>query len=175
VATEPTNLGFLTVTQENGGYLGGYLVTNVWGRPLEFRLTSAVQPNRVQQVLYAATLVPYICGELIGKALVDKAGVPVQLVVTTCEHALGLRLKLEVPVVWLAPADDPRAAGPLAVALPAGRGALVCHGRYPGDVAAVRDLLARLDGSLDLSEPFARVREAVAEARKMGVTGTRAA
>jgi hypothetical protein len=175
VATGPTNLGFLTVAQENGGYFGGYLVTNVWGRPLEFRLTSAVQPNRVQQVLYAATLVPYVCGELIGKTLVDKAGVPVQLVVTTCEHALDLRLRLEVPVVWLAPPDDARAAGPLAVPLPGGRGALVCHARHPGDAAAVRELLARLDGSLDLSEPFARVREAVAEARKMGVTGPRAA
>ena len=99
---------------------------------------------------------------------IDKAGVPVQLVVTTCEHALDLRLKLEVPVVWLAPADDPRAAGPLAVPLPGGRGSLICHDRHPADVATVRDLLARLDGSLDLTEPFARVREAVAEARKMG-------
>src|SRR5262249_18989159 len=145
--------------------------TNVWGRPLEFRLTSAVQPNRVQQVLYAATLVPYICGELIGKALVDKAGVPVQLVMTTCEHALDLRLRLEVPVAWLAPPDDARASGPLAVPLPSRRAALVCHARHPGDAAAVRELVERLDGSLDLSEPFARVREAVAEARKMGVTG----
>src|SRR5437588_8117327 len=40
------NLGFLTIVQENGSYQGGYLVTNLWGRPLEFRLSSAVQPNR---------------------------------------------------------------------------------------------------------------------------------
>ena len=41
---------------EASGYLGGYLVTNTWGRPLEFRLSSAVQPNRVQQILYAGTM-----------------------------------------------------------------------------------------------------------------------
>src|SRR6476659_123684 len=64
--TGPLNLGFLTILQDGTSYLGGYLVTNQWGRPLEFRLTSAVQPNKVQQVLYAATLVPYICGDLIG-------------------------------------------------------------------------------------------------------------
>jgi hypothetical protein len=170
VASTPLNIGFLSVLQEGGGYLGGYLVTNVWGRPLEFRLSSAVQPNRVQQILYANTLVPYICGDLIGKALVEKAGLPVQLIVTTCESALDLRLKLEVPVVWLAPPDDSRAGGPLAVELPETRGVLVCHSRCPGDMAAVRQLLAEMNG-LDLVEPFARIREAIGEARKMGVAG----
>jgi hypothetical protein len=169
VASTPLNLGFLTVLQEGGSYLGGYLVTNVWGRPLEFRLSSAVQPNKVQQILYAGTLVPYICGELIGKTLVEKAGLPVQLVLTTCEAALDLRVKLEVPVVRLAPPDDGRASGPLAVELPDGRGLLVCHARQPGDVTVVRQLLAELNG-LDLVEPFSRIREAIAEARKLGVT-----
>jgi hypothetical protein len=164
------NLGFLVVQQENGGYVGGYLVTNTWGRPLEFRLSSAVQPNKVQQVLYAATLVPYVCGDLIGKTLVDRAGVPVQLVVTTCEHALDLRLKLEVPVAWLAAADVAQAKGPLALPLPNGRDALVCHERHPGDVQTIGNLLASL-GGVDLAEPFNRVKEAITEARKMGVTG----
>src|SRR5687767_3696173 len=71
-----TNLGFLSVFQEAGGYLGGYLVTNAWGRPLEFRLTSAVQPNRVQQILYGDTLPAYLCGELIGKTLIEKTATP---------------------------------------------------------------------------------------------------
>src|SRR5262249_7230983 len=57
--TSPPNVGFLTVLQEPSGYLGGYLVTNLWGRPLEFRLTSAVQPNKVQQILYGDTLLSY--------------------------------------------------------------------------------------------------------------------
>ena len=166
MASTPLNLGFLTVLQEGTGYLGGYLVTNVWGRPLEFRLSSAVQPNKVQQILYAGTLMPYICGDLIGKTLVDKAGVAVQLVVTTCESALDLRLKLEAPVVWLAPPGDERAAGPLTVPLPNNRGSLVCHAHYPGDVDLVRQLLAEIDAGLDLTEPFARIREAITEAQR---------
>src|ERR1051325_513871 len=109
VAQNTTNLGFLSVTEEASGFLGGYLVTNSWGRPLEFRISSAVQPNKVQQILYGDTLQAYLCADLIGKTLVDKAGVPVQLVVTDREAVLGLRLKIEVPVVWLAKADDPRA------------------------------------------------------------------
>jgi hypothetical protein len=164
------NLGFLTVLHEANGYLGGYLVTNHWGRPLEFRLSTAVQPNRVQQILYGGTLQPYICADLIGKTLVDKTGVPVQLVLTDTEAVLDLRFKLEVPVLWLAPAG---AGSKNATPCPAGarQGAVFCHSRYPQDVPPVRELLERLDGILDLGEPFVRIREAVGEARKLGVTG----
>jgi len=44
------------------------------------------------------------------------------------------------------------------------------HARFPEDKPAIEQLLERLDGRLDLNEPFVRVREAIAEARKMGVT-----
>jgi hypothetical protein len=167
----------LTILHEASGHLGGYLVTNTWGRPLEFRLSSAVQPNKVQQILYGGTLLPYICADLIGKTLVDKAGMPVGLVVTDREAALDLRLKLDAPVLWLANADDPRAlalaGGPAAVApAAAGRGPLLCHSRFAStDVPAARELLARLDSAFDLAEPFSRIREAIAEARKLGVNG----
>ena len=63
----PVALGFLTFLQEPSGWLGGYLVTNGWGRPLEFRLTTAVQPNRVQAALYGTTLTEYLLADLIGK------------------------------------------------------------------------------------------------------------
>ena len=172
--TALTNLGFLTVLHEANGYLGGYLVTNVWGRPLEFRLSSAVQPNRVQHILYAATLESYICADLIGKTLVDKTAVPVQLIVTDRETVLDLRLKLECPVLWLAAADDARASalaagGAEVTPGQSGRGPLLCHPRFADDVVRSRDLLGQLDAAFDLVEPFVRIREAIGEARKMGV------
>ncbi len=169
------NLGFLTIAHEPNGYVGGYLVTNQWGRPLEFRLSTAVQPNRVQQVLYGDTLEPYICADLIGKTLVEKTSVPAGLILTDCASALDLRLRLESPVVWLAAPDDP-SAGRLSEAgccvRPArdGRGAILCHARFPSDVAVVRGLLDEVDGMVDPAEPFARIKEAMGEARKMGVT-----
>lgn len=158
-----TNLGFLTVLHESSGYLGGYLVTNVWGRPLEFRLTSAVQPNRVQNILYAGTLEPYICADLIGKTLVDKSAVPVQLLVTDRAAVLDLRLRLDCPVICLAEVEGTQVA---ALAEP---GPLRCHARFPEDVERTRDLLGNLDAGFDLAEPFVRIREAIGEARKMGV------
>ena len=172
-ATAPINLGFLTVLHEANGYLGGYLVTNNWGRPLEFRLSTAVQPNRVQQILYAGTLKAYLCADLIGKTLVDRTSVAAQLLVTDTEAVLELRQRVEVPVVWVAAADDPagqaRANTEMCVETARrGRGPVLAHPRFPGDVPVVRELLASLEGIVDLGEPFARIREAITEARKLG-------
>jgi hypothetical protein len=158
-ATATLNLGYLTVVQDPSGYLGGYLVTNQWGRPLEFRLSTPVQPNRVQQILYAETLGPYICGDLIGKTLVEKTGVAVQIVVTDTEAALELRHRLDIPVVLVdltaAPGTSPNVRG---------------HPRFPEDGPAIQEVLDKVKGSFDLAEPFQRIREAMAEARKMGVS-----
>src|SRR5437763_16754070 len=117
-ATLPTHLhlGFLTVFAEPTGYLGGYLVTNSWGRPLEFRLSTAVQPNKVQQILYAGTLTEYLCADLIGRTLVEKTGIPPHLLVTDSVNVLPLRSRVDVPVVAAVPAppvaDAPGSSGP---------------------------------------------------------------
>jgi hypothetical protein len=169
------NLGFLTVFHESSGYVGGYLVTNNWGRPLEFRLSTAVQPNRVHQVLYGPSLVPYVCGDLIARTLVEKTATQAQLLLTDTEAVLDLRLKVATPVVWLAPADH-KLAGDANLVRPAGSGCgpILCHPRLPDDGGLVRDLLAQAEG-MDLVEPFVRIREAMSEARKMGVTNRAAA
>ncbi|HEX4589185.1 MAG TPA: hypothetical protein VH120_04610 [Gemmataceae bacterium] len=173
LASNPGHLGFLTVLHEAGGYLGGYLVTNLWGRPLEFRLSSAVQPNRVQQILYGDTLAGYICGELIGQTLFDKTTTAAQIILTDTAAAWNLRRGIDAPVAWIVPPGDPRAAAEQAsiVVRPATgyRGPLLAHPEFPDDAPRLKELFERLAG-LDLAEPFARIREAIAEARKMGVT-----
>ncbi len=157
------NVGFLAVGQENSGFVGGYLVTNSWGRPLEFRLTSAVQPNKVQQILYGTTLPHFLCGELIGKTLIEKTATPVQMVVTDNPLALDLRRKIDIPVVlWQETPADPPTGVPV-------NDRLFCHAQFPDDVATIQTFLQRLS-TLDLGEPFLRIREAMTEARKLGMT-----
>jgi len=184
VTSTPLKLGFLTVLEEPSGYLGGYLVTNAWGRPLEFRLSTAVQPNRVQQILYGDTMRPYVCAEII---------------VTDCHPALDLRRLIEIPVVWLATSGDrlvplslggrgvrgeggqeideaPQSDSSLASAdiaapvtsLPVGN--VYCHRQFGADKPAVCKLMERLPEAFDLAEPFIRISEAMDEARKMSVT-----
>lgn len=167
----PANLGFLTIAQEASGYLGGYLVTNPWGRPLEFRLSSAVQPNRVHQILYGKSLEPFLCSDLIGKTLIEKASTPVQTVIVDHPAALDLRNSLAAPVGFFQPVLRME-GGKIEAGLPVTE-TLQCHAQYPDDVAALTEMLSRL-GNFDLGEPFGRIREALAEARKLGV-GQRAA
>lgn len=162
------HLGFLTIHHDQQGYSGGYLVTNAWGRPLEFRLTSPVTPNKVQQLLYGPTLRPYLCSDLIGKTLIDKAGSAATLIITDNDAALELRNQSNTPVAWLAPMDHPRVAELSATVVAKTKSyALLAHPKYPDDVTAIKDILHQTDVT-DLSEPFARIREALAEARKMG-------
>jgi hypothetical protein len=163
------NLGFLAVLQDPGGVLGGYLVTNTWGRPLEFRLTTAVQPTRVQQVLYGPTLTDYMHADLIGKALIEKTSILPGLIVTDTASVLGLRSRIDVPVVGVIPAGEVTSdlivfnheRSPLPLVIPA---------KFAEDREVIEARLGQIDPAVDLTEPFTRVREAVAEARKMGVT-----
>jgi hypothetical protein len=172
VATGTLNLGFLTILHEQTGYVGGLLITNVWGRPLEFRLSTAVQPNRIQQILYGGTLQPYICADLIGKTLIEKTGLAAQCVFTDREEVLDLRRKVDVPVAWLNERNDPVSGMLISCPRPSsdGKSEVFCHGQFPGDVPRVQEVLQRLEEALDPMEPFSRIREAIGEARKMGVT-----
>ena len=146
-------------------------MTNSWGRPLEFRLTTAVQPNRVQQILYGPTLPEYLHAELIGKTLIEKTSVAPALIVTDSLAALALRDRLAIPVVAVRTgnADDD---GPDILQLTHVRSSVMLAylAKYPSDKAAIDERLDRVDSAVDLAEPFARIREAVIEARKMGVT-----
>ncbi len=171
----PTTLhiGFLTVFGEGSGYLGGYLVTNSWGRPLEFRLSTAVQPNKVQQILYGATLTEYLCADLIGKTLVEKTATPAHLIVTDSPNVLALRSRVDAPVVAALPEGQVPASTydrPL-TAIPHVRSSLplILEAKWELDEDRVRAILDRVDSALDLAEPFTRIREAMGEARKMGV------
>ncbi len=69
--------------------------------------------------------------------------------------------------MWAVPGE--RAAAPEGA--PRGlRANVQTHARFPQDEAAVRAVLERMQGLVDLGEPFTRIREAIGEARKMGVT-----
>jgi hypothetical protein len=164
-------IGFLTVIEDPTGWVGGYLVTNAWGRPLEFRLTSAVQPNRVQIVLYGPTLEQYLYADVIGKTLVEKTSIRPDLIVTDCAEMLGLRSRIDIPVIGVAlPSRDRGGAESITVIQPNGRESIHLPRRFASDEPIVAARLEAVDPAVDLSEPFARIREAVAEARRMGVS-----
>lgn len=159
------HLGFLTIQHDSQGFSGGYLLTNAWGRPLEFRLTSTVQPTKVQQLLYGPTLRPYLCADLLGKSLVEKAALPPSLVITDCDAALNLRLHIPVPLAWLAPPEQAPLSAQESIVIQADSYSLISHRHHPEDAELIKRLL-HASSIADLVEPFSRIREALTEARK---------
>ena len=155
--------GFLTVLHDAAGFTGGFLVTNAWGRPLEFRLTTPVQPNRVQQILYGSTLADYIHADLIGKTLVEKTSAVPTLIVTDTLEALPLRSRVGIPVVAVGRHDSEFVFEHERSTLP-----LTLLAIHAGDRETIEAMLNELDSGVDLAEPFARIREALSETRSTG-------
>ncbi len=108
-------IGFLTaIGDPQRGHVAGLLVTNRFGRPLEFQCTTVVKANRTQEILYGPTLVPFILGELISRTLIEKVGVKPHLIVTDRDEILEVRNHVSIPVISFAalPMATPPAAAP---------------------------------------------------------------
>jgi len=161
---EQLRLGFLTAVEvPEKGFVGGLLVTNQHGRPLEFQCTAPVRPNATQEILFGPTLRPFVIGELIGGALVAKAAVRPRLILTDRHEALELRNHVDQPVALVETDDGSRADEAGGPVLRVGSRRLRFHAAHAADRAAVETEARVIPASADLGEPFDRVRDALAE------------
>lgn len=166
-------IGFLTAIElPQRGYVGGLLVTNHLGRPLEFQCTAPVKPNRTQEILYGPTLVPFLLGEVIGCTLVEKATVKPDLILTEQQEILELSDNIDVPVAYLKPVNDETfhtdrlEISTSAVQL--GRQKIFLHSAHNNGQEAIKKLCEAVPQEADLHEPFERVRDALHEALQAG-------
>lgn len=174
-----TTLGFLSfVDQRPHGVLGGFLIVNTRGRPLEFHCSTPVQTNRAQEILYGPTLRPFLFGELVGKTLIEHAKLPVDAILVDSSDTLDLRKAVNVPVAVVADAEEtgmlfakqPPGLSDLELSAPSlriGSFLLTISRGYGEDSVALEDMLGSLVGDLDLREPFERIRAALDEAQRM--------
>ncbi len=193
---QPFALGFLTVVdQSSQGLVGGYLLLNAHARPLEFHCTVPVRPNRAQEILYGATLEPFIYGEQIGPTLIKTSKLRPAAVFTDCCPALAAAAHVEPPL-WLVLPPEPSAPNETdateanqsearfarrpdsAQNLPAGASrvrlgrnwVVGTKGSDSADaaVSSDSDKIAQVAATLDLSEPFERIRAAIQESQRGG-------
>lgn len=164
-AAPKAQLGFLGVINLAGtGFVGGLLVTNQLGRPLEFQCTTPVKPNRTQEILYGPTLTSFVCAELIGKTLFERLQVKPQLIVSDQPEMLALRSVISLPVGLILPKSAQAAEG----AIRAGAQFLKLHADFPDDLELVTAIAKSFPGDADLIEPLERVREALQETMRAG-------
>lgn len=150
---------------EGRGHVGGLLVTNQHGRPLEFQCTTPVKPNRTQEILYGETLKPWLLGELIGGTLLERVSIKPDLIVISDPHILELRNHTAIPVACTSAADsvgNKSAAGTLAI----GTQRLRFHTAHHADAETISKRCHLIPDQADLTEPLERVREALTETVK---------
>lgn len=193
---EKSSFGFLsTLESPEYGYFGGYLIVSPLGRPLEFHCTAPVRPSRAQEILYGASLRPYLIGEQIGGALLVAAKSCPRLILVDTAALLVARSVAASPMALVAretecdtaPIDVAREEGrsrvafastgpikfdrPLDARLNTGEYRLILPSGFESENPAVAELAARLSQHVDLAEPFGRIHEAIREAQRIGGRG----
>src|SRR5207249_1434706 len=160
-------LGFLTVVENSElGLLGGYLLLNPAGRPLEFHCTAPVKPNRTQEILYGPTLKPFLYGEQIGQALLTRSKLTPMVVCTDSEAVLAARNFTHLPIVLVLDRPDHRGqlyetAGLSRTAFSLAGSTVLTAPEHENDQQLVRNSWPAVADHLDLLEPFTRIRDAL--------------
>ncbi len=181
IATEFA-LGFCTIVdQGDGGLVGGYLLLDKRGRPLEFHCTAPVQPNRAQQILFGPTLRTYLCGEQIAMTLWRHSKIKTALQLTDVADVAAARSEWTGPVVLVGKAGSADPASTLSEGmkeppfwmdlgvLPTWHPVDLCPNSgavmpgFAGEIAQIEQI-ANQRGDWDLLEPFQRIRDALEEA-----------
>jgi hypothetical protein len=165
--------GYLVVrVGDDGTYVGGLMVTDRHGLPLDFRYTDAIKPTRLQKALYGGVLDRYLRSEVVLRTLLgalsekptlllveddrlldeEVPGITVLSASPSRADRLGARgeIREESPGVFLVQADDEQSPLRVAVAPEAN-----------GAAAAATEALVALAETMDLLEPADRVRRAL--------------
>jgi hypothetical protein len=172
---EDSYIGFYALSRTIGddGYLGALLVTDIYGRPVEFRVTYPVKPSVIQRPLYGDALEPYIGVELCGKEILRVLKHDLDLLVVGDEILLGIRVATEFPVVTMqrsgevievATADGTAAYRSQEVVSPSGRFQPVTVRTlvgYDSDLEKASLLLGDASAHVDPLEPFERIVKAL--------------
>ena len=70
--SETLKLAYFVAMKEGASYLGGLLLTDTSGIPIDFRYTEPITPTRLQGVLYGKALEPHLKEEVIQKTLLKE-------------------------------------------------------------------------------------------------------
>ena len=90
--------GYLHTHERQGVFLGGTMITDHHGIPLDFKYTEPIRPTAVQKTIYGAVLHTYIRHHVLIGALAREAGVPPAFYITAAanleaaQEASGLNL-----------------------------------------------------------------------------------
>jgi len=93
-------LAYFVAMKEGASYLGGLLLTDTSGIPLDFRYTEPITPTKLQMVLYGKALEPHLKEEVIQKTLLKELkGSPDLFLLPASDLAGGWSGETKCPVL----------------------------------------------------------------------------
>lgn len=172
---ESLRLAYFVTLKEGASYLGGLLVTDSSGIPVDFRYTEPITPTKLQTVLYGKALEPHLKEEVIQRTLLKELkGAPDLLIIPPTELAGGWSGEVRCPVLAVQKTQEPALgrlgevfrATPRELLLQVAEGASPLRALFAAGVdAAAQDQAAQMlieaGYHMDLAEPLERVAAAL--------------
>ena len=155
-------------------FIGGLLVTDQKGFPIEFRYTDPVTPSALQRVIYGNALDRYLIVEVIARSLIESVTDKPDLFITNSRLILELNDLLSAPLISIQEGNEspfPELGhvsklenGDILMQIhPTGSPA---HITYAGDEAGfdkIQPIIEGAGGEMNLLEPLKRINEALAQ------------
>jgi hypothetical protein len=168
-------LAYFVAIKEGASYLGGLLMTNSMGIPLDFRYTEPITPTKLQSVLYGKALEPHLRGEVIQKALLKDIKAPPDLMFVRVSDVLeDYAADAKFPIMAVQLSHEPHLPAPGETSRISARELLVqiSDGASPLRVVFAQGLpqpeqdaamskLVQAGNQMDLTEPMDRTLEAL--------------
>ena len=175
MASGKTSVGYvLSLMVAEQVFMGGAMVTDASGLPLEFRYTEPVRATKLQRVLYGDVLEKYIHGEVIAANLIGRLEQKPELFVVSDPSLLGVFQTAGKKVAALVPtrvaplkelgAEQETGDGESLVQL--GESGSPVRVRLGPEIDSVRRaeilrILVDAGRAMDVMEPLARVEAAI--------------
>ncbi|MEW6202325.1 MAG: hypothetical protein AB1546_10135 [bacterium] len=167
-------IGYIdTYRSERNAFIGGILITDCYGIPLEFRHTDTVVPSRIEQILYGRALDHYLKAETMARSLLTDVENKPDILIVPDESYYNLTRSYTFPFVQLSVARrEPLATHGESQEISENEILLqILSLREPVRVkvdrknaptlASVKSILLDLGRTMDVLEPLSRVQDAL--------------
>lgn len=165
-------VGYISIVELSPDlFRGGILLTDLRGRPQDFRCTSTIKPNAIQRILYGGTLIEHMAMDLCGLPLLNALPKTPDVLLADRPELLVLRPTTEIPVLWIRRQSEIQLQGRAnaggEVEMVASEGGLFDtvllsgHAEYGEDLLEPIELVRQIGQVLDPLEPFARISAAL--------------
>ncbi|MDR1841806.1 MAG: hypothetical protein LBQ86_07770 [Holophagales bacterium] len=174
MSDEP-RLAYFVAIKEGASYLGGLLITNSLGIPIDFRYTEPITPTKLQSLLYGKALEPHLRGDVIQKALLKEIKTPPDLMFVRMSDLAGdFAVENKYPILSVQRSQEQPlptqgattriSSRELLVQLSEGASplrVLFAHGLTQAEQDSAMEKVVQAGYQMDLAEPMDRTLEAL--------------